>query len=105
MRLYFVLRPQVDRSSAASYSSHAAVFRLTTFSHSAAVFIRRRSRPRVEFFDLASHRFQFGFACAAFAFYFSSSLQLFGLFFIHNNTVKSRFQGYVLSSPKIIFLF
>ena len=68
-------------------------------------FIRRRSHLRVEFFDLASHRFQFGFACPAFPFYFSSSLQLFGLFFIHNNTVKSCFQGYVLSSPKILYFF
>ena len=56
-------------------------------------------------FNLASHRFQFGFACAAFPFYFSSSLQLFGSFFIHNNTVKSCFQGNVLSSPKILYFF
>ena len=66
-------------------------------------FIRHRSHPWVEFFDLASHRFQFGFTCAAFPFYFSSSLQLFGSFFIHNNTVKSCFEGYVLWSPKILY--
>ena len=36
---------------------------------------------------------------------YSSSLHLFGLFFIHSNTVKYCFQTYVLSSPKnIIFL-
>ena len=68
-------------------------------------FIRRRSHPRVEFFDLACHRFQFGFACAAFPFYFSSSFQLFGLLFIHNNTVKSCFQGYVLLSPRLLYFF
>ena len=68
-------------------------------------FIRRCSHPRVEFFDLASHRFQFGFACPAFPLYFGSSLHLFGVFFIHNNTVKSCFQGYVLSSPKILYFF
>ena len=50
-----------------------------------------------------SHRFQFGFARVAFPFYYSSSLQLFGLFFIHSNTVKSCFQAYVLSSPKILY--
>ena len=77
-------------------------YNFQSFSH---CFIRRRSHPRVEFFDLASHRFQFGFACAALPFYFSSSLQLFGLFFIHNNTVKSCFQGYVVSSPKILYFF
>ena len=104
MRLYFVLRPQVDRSSTASYSSRATVFRPTTFSHSAAVLFAV-ALILVQFFDLASHRFQFGFACAAFPFYFSSSLELFGLFFIHNNTVKSCFQGYVLSSPKILYFF
>ena len=68
-----------------------------------------RSEGACQFFDLASHvashRFQFGFACADFPFYFSSSLQLFGLFFIHSNTVKSCFQGYVLSSPKILYFF
>ena len=58
-------------------------------------FIRRRSQPRVKFFDLASHRFQFGFASrAAFPFYSSSYLQLFGFFFIHSNTVNSCLQDY-----------
>ena len=52
-----------------------------------------------------SHRFQFGFACVAFPFYYSSSLQLFSLFFIHSNTVKSCFQAYVLSSTKIFDYF
>ena len=36
---------------------------------------------------------------------FFTSLQLFGLFFIHNNTAKSCFQGYVLSSRKILYFF
>ena len=84
-------------------------FSLYNFQSFSRCFIRRRSHPRVEFFDLASHvashRFQFSFACAAFPLYFSSSLQLFGLFFINNNTVKSCFQGYVLSSPKILYFF
>ena len=67
-------------------------------------FIRRRSHPRVEFFDLASHRFQFGFAPAVFPFYSSSYLQLFGLFYIHSNTVQFCLQAYVLSSQKILYL-
>ena len=36
---------------------------------------------------------------------FFTSLQLFVLFFIHNNTMKSCFQGYVLSSPKILYFY
>ena len=67
-------------------------------------FICHRSHPRVVNFRY-SHRFQFGFARVAFPFYYSSSLQLFGLFFIHSNTVKSSFQAYVFSSPKILYFF
>ena len=70
------------------------------FFDSSAGFIPRRSHPRVINFQ-PSHRFQFGCACVAFPFYYSYSLQLFGLFFIHSNTVKSCFQAYILSSPKI----
>ena len=51
-----------------------------------------------------SHSFnQFGFALDAFPFYYSSSLQLFGLFFIHSNAVNSCF--HVVSSPKILYFF
>ena len=73
-------------------------------------FIRRRSHPRVEFLDLASHSFQFGFAHAAFPFYSSSYLQQFGFFFILSNTVflviQFSLQAYVLqSSQKILYFF
>ena len=69
-------------------------------------FIRRRSYPRVEFFALAFHRFQFGFASVAFPFNSTSYLQLFDVFFIHSTTVRSCLQAYVLSSQKnIIFVF
>ena len=97
----------------------AAIFCLTTSSlsaHSSAasyssrVFIRRRSHPRVEFLDLASHSFQFGFAHATFPFYSSSYLQQFGFFFILSNTVflviQFSLQAYVLqSSQKISYFF
>ena len=52
-----------------------------------------------------SLRSQFGFALAAFPFYSSSFLQLFGLFFIHSNTVKSCFQAYVLFSQNRLYFF
>ena len=70
------------RCSAASYSSRVAAFRRTTsmqlFNRCFLFhcFIRRRSHPRVEFFDLASRHFQFGFAGAV-----STLLQLFDSFF------------------------
>ena len=73
----------------------------------AAIFCR--SHPRVEFLDLASHSFQFGFAHAAFPFS-SSSLQQFDFFFILSNTVflviQFSLQAYVLqSSQKILYFF
>ena len=58
---------------------------------SSTCFIRRRCK------------FQFCFALVAFLFYYSSSLQLFGLFFIHSNTVKSCY--HVVSSQKILYFF
>ena len=79
------------------------IFSLTNKFHSfdsSTCFIRRRCRN-----FRPSHRFQFGFARVAFPFYYSSSLQLFGLFFIHSNTVKSCFQAYVLSSQKRLYFF
>ena len=104
------------RSSAASYSSRAAVFHRTTSSHSAAVFSSAVSfaialmHPRVEFWDIASHSFQFGFAHAAFPFYSSSYLQQFGFFFILSNTVfliiQFSLQAYVLQfSQKMLYFF
>ena len=102
VQLYFVLRPHILGSVLLKLCGCFSPYNVQLFSR---CFIRRRSHLRVEFFDLASHRFQFGFACAAFPFYFSSSLELFSLFFIHNNTVKSCFQGYVLSSPKTLYFF
>ena len=68
-------------------------------------FIRRHSHPRVEYLDLASHSFQFGFARATFPIY-SFSLQEFAFFFTHSNTVKSCVQAYVLQyPPKILYFF
>ena len=55
VRLYFVLRPQVVPRQRLTQ----VVYNFQSFSR---CFIRRRFHPRVEFFDLASHRFQFGFA-------------------------------------------
>ena len=100
VQLYFVLRPHILGSVLLKLCGCFSPYNIQSYSR---CFIHGCSHPRVEFFDLASHSFQFGFACAAFPFYFSSSLELFSLFFIHNNTVKSCFQGYVLSSPKINF--
>ena len=97
----------------------AAMFCLTTSSlsgrsseasYSSCVFICRRSHPQVEFLDLASHSFQFGFTHAAFSFYSSSYLQQFGFFFILSNTVflviQFSLQAYILqSSQKILYFF
>ena len=76
------------------------IFSLTNKFHSfdsSTCFICRRCK----FSTFSS--FQFGFARVPFPFYYSSSLQLFGLFFIHSNTVKSCF--HVVSSPKILYFF
>ena len=86
-------------SLTASYSSRAAVFHRTTFSHSAAVLFSAVSFVvtlilESNFFYLASHCFQSSFAHAAVPFYFSSYLQLLGFFFIHSNAVKSCLQAY-----------
>ena len=83
------------------------IFSLTNKFHSfdsLTCFIRRCSHPHVVNFR-PSHRSQFGFSRVAFPFYYSSSLQLLGLFFIHSNTEKSCFQAYILSSPKILYFF
>ena len=101
------------RSSAASYSSSAAVIQPYFQSFSRCFLfcclIRRRSHPRVECLDLASHSFQFGFAHAAFPFYSSSYLQQFGFFFILSNTVflviQFSLQAYVLQSSQKTYLF
>ena len=109
VRLYFVLQPQVFQLVVRQpltqvvglfFAVQRPVIQLCFLFH---CFIRHRSHPRVEFFDLAPHRFQFGFACAAFPFYSSSYLQLFGFFFIHSNTVKFCLQAYVLSSLKRLY--
>ena len=96
------------------YPSREAVFRCTTSSHSAAdavfsstvLFVVALNIELVKFFDLASHRFQFGFSRAAFPFY-SSYLQLFGSFFIHSKYSAVLFSSVRNSffSKKIIFLF
>ena len=66
-----------------SFSSSSRIFRSSFSSF--------RNRLRL---------FQFGFPCFA-----STFLLLFSLFFIHNNTVKSCFQGYVLSPQKYYIYF
>ena len=82
VRLYFVLQPQVFQLVVRQPLT-LVVHNFQLFNHCFLFhyFIRRRSHPRVEIFDLASHRFQFGFARAVFPFYSSSNLQLFGSFF------------------------
>ena len=84
------------------------IFSLITKFHSfdsSTCFIRCRSHPHVVNFR-PSHRFPFGFARIAIPFYYSSSLQLFCLFFIHSNTVKVLFSSLRSFFPKnIIFLF
>ena len=87
VRLYFVLQPQVFQlvvrqpltQSCGCFSLYN--FQLFNRCFLFHCFIPRRSHPRIEFSDLASHRFQFGFTCAAIAFYSSSYLQLLGSFF------------------------
>ena len=107
MRLYFVLRPQVVPRQrlaqvvwlffAVQLSVIQPLFYSPSLSSSSRIF-----RSRFSSFPI---RFRLCRFSLLLFFYFSSSLQLFGLFFIHNNTVKSCFQGYVLSSPKILSFF
>ena len=82
-------------------------YNFQSFSHCFlfCCFIRRRSHVRVEFLDLASHSFQFGFAHAAFPFYSSSYLQKFGYFFILSNTVFFTSLCSSVHPKDIIFLF
>ena len=116
VRLYFVLQPQSFSSFLGSLLLKScgcfSPYNFQSFGHCFlfCCFVRRRSHPRVEFLDLASHSFQFGFAHAAFPFY-TSYLQQFGFFFILSNTVLLVIQFSLQSlrssvSPKdIIFLF
>ena len=51
--------------------------------------------------NLASHRFQFGFACAAFTFYFSSLLFSYSACSL-SIIIQSCFQGYVSQSNQFL---
>ena len=116
VRLYFVLQPQVFQLVPRQLLTRVVRLFFTVQLpviqplFSLLLFHSPHYHPRVEFLDLASHSFQFGFAHAAFPFYSSSYLQQFSFFFILSNTVflviQFSLQAYVLqSSQKILYFF
>ena len=69
------------------------------------IYTVRVFRPRTGRFDQKFSK-KFGFARAAFLFYYFSSHQVLGLFFINSNTLKSCLQAqYILCFPKRLYFF